>query len=79
MNNNEIDAKLLEDANEEYRRNIKNTTQKFYDTVREEYHKLKGKKKYGVTVYTTEYVMHELANKFFRSPATISNIVFHRV
>lgn len=57
----------------------KPTTERFYDDVRKEYHRLCNIKRLGVRLYHKEYIMAFLADKFYRSEKTIENILFHRV
>ncbi len=57
----------------------KDSTQRFYETVRKDYHNLYNKRYKGKRVYTTEYICEKLADKYFRSSATIENIVWNRV
>lgn len=49
-------------------------TERFYQDVRTAYKALSDKKKYSV-----EYMIDQVAEKFYRSPKTIENIVFERV
>jgi hypothetical protein len=58
---------------------FKATTEQFYASVRAEYTKLANVKKNGRQVFSQEYILGELALKFFRSPKTIENIIFNRV
>lgn len=57
----------------------KTTTAKFYDSIKQEYQKLSGTKKNNKKVFTHEYIVSEIAIKFFRSERTIENIIFNRV
>ena len=57
----------------------KTRTQRFYDAIKSEYLKLRNVKKEGVRLYSDEYILQTVGNKFFRSPKTIENIVFNRV
>ena len=57
----------------------KETTLRFYEDVKKEYLKLYNIKKNGVRVYSVEYILSEVARKFYRSERTIENIVFNRV
>lgn len=54
-------------------------TERFYNTVREEFELMSSKKKFGARVYTNDYIFAYLANKHFKAPKTIENIVFNRV
>ncbi len=55
----------------------RDATAKLHEDIKKEYHKLKGVKKFGVPMYTSEYITHALADKFYKSPRTIINIVYH--
>lgn len=59
--------------------NKKELTQKFYSDVQKEYKRLKGKKKMGIPFYSEAYILALLAEKFYRSPKTIENILYGRV
>lgn len=54
-------------------------TQRLYSDIREEYHRLRAVREHGVRKYSDDYILAVVAKKFYRSPRTISNIVFHRV
>ncbi|KGB65837.1 hypothetical protein Q787_10960 [Ornithobacterium rhinotracheale H06-030791] len=54
-------------------------TLRLYACVREEYARLSNITAYGKQKYTHEYIISELAQKFFRSERTIENIIFNRV
>lgn len=56
----------------------KPVTQLFYDAVRKEFSKLSEVKELGVKKYSNDYILAKLAEKFYRSPRTIENIVFYR-
>jgi hypothetical protein len=57
----------------------KDRTNKMYEDVRQEYKKLSEIKLHGVTKYSNDYIVLLIANKFYRSPKTIENIIFNRV
>lgn len=57
----------------------KPSTERFYHDVRSEYKRLSEVKRKGVQFYHRDYIMAYLAEKFYRSPKTIENILFHRV
>ncbi|UGU15200.1 hypothetical protein LS482_16125 [Sinomicrobium kalidii] len=57
----------------------KTSTRQFYNDIRREYHRLSLPEKDGVRTYTDERIFQQLAKKYYRSPRTIENIVFHRV
>lgn len=54
-------------------------TEQFYDDVRKEYHRLRSIVEDGRRKYSDEWIRYKVAQKFYRSEATIDNIVFHRV
>jgi len=54
-------------------------TDRFYALIRSDYHKMKAVKKYGVSMCSQDYIFGVLADKYFRSPKTIENIIFNRV
>lgn len=50
------------------------------EDIRSEYHKKWAKKTYkGKPIYSLEYMYLKLGEKFYLSPKTIENILFHRV
>ena len=57
----------------------KHNTERLYLAIREDYRKLTGSRSGGIRVYTQEYILQQLAAKYYRSPRTIENIVFERV
>lgn len=58
----------------------KKTTQAFYQAIRKDYMEMrKEDDKYGVRKYSDAYIFEVLAEKYFRSPKTIENIVYHRI
>ena len=60
-------------------KNKKERTNKMYEDVRLEYKKMSDIKCHGVTKYAHDYIVVVLANRFYRSPKTIENIIFNRV
>ena len=55
------------------------STLRLYDSIRAEYTRMMGVKRNGVRLWTQEYILQELADKFYKSPKTIENIIFNRV
>ncbi len=49
------------------------------EKIVKEYLKMRDKKKYGVRIYTDEYIFSVLAEKYALSPRTIEGIVFGRI
>lgn len=58
---------------------FKDNTQRLYDAVKKDYFKLADVKEFGVKKFTDSWIFGKLANKFYKSPKTIENIVFSRV
>lgn len=56
----------------------KGTTQLFYEAIEREYFRLIAIKDNNVRKYSEEWVMAELAKKFYREPRTIENILYGR-
>lgn len=54
-------------------------TQEMYEDIRKKYKELSEIKSHGVQKYSHDYIVITLANKFYRSPKTIENIIFNRV
>lgn len=44
--------------------------------IQDEYWKMKDKKDEGVQIYSNEYIIAKLANKFFLAPITVEKILF---
>lgn len=57
----------------------KPTTRLFYEEIRKKYWAMRSTTKNGVRIYTDEYIISVLAQRYFRAPKTIENIVFNRV
>ncbi len=53
-------------------------TLRFYDAIKREYLRMRNVKKNNVRLYSDEYILATVADKFYRSPRTIENIVFDR-
>jgi hypothetical protein len=56
----------------------KERTIALHDEIKKDFNKLSGVKEKGVIKYSVEYVLNSLAQKYFKSPKTIENIVFNR-
>jgi rRNA maturation endonuclease Nob1 len=59
--------------------NMKKRLQKRNEKIRTEFLALKEKKSEGVQIYTDDYILQKLADKYFLAAKTIENIVFNRV
>ena len=57
---------------------VKLNTIRLHIAIKNEYQKLTDIKEFGVSKYSNEYILRKVADKFFRSPKTIENIVFNR-
>jgi len=57
---------------------VREQTIRLHKDIKAEFDKLSSVKEYGVKKYTLDYVLHVLAQKFYKSPKTIENIVFNR-
>lgn len=60
-------------------RKIKPDTERMYEDVRKEYKTLSEIKEYGVQKHTFHWIVQRIAEKFYKSPKTIENIIFNRV
>ena len=56
----------------------KETTIRLHQDIKKEFDKLTQVKEHGVRKYSIEYILQEVAHKFYKSPKTIENIVFNR-
>lgn len=59
--------------------NMKKRLQKRNEKIRTEFLALKEKKSEGIQIYTDDYILQKLADKYFLAAKTIENIVFNRV
>lgn len=59
--------------------NMKKRLQKRNEKIRTEFLALKDKKSDGVQIYTDDYILQKLADKYFLASKTVENIVFNRV
>lgn len=57
----------------------KETTKKLYEDVRKEYERLSSIQEFGVQKHHEDWIRSWLANRFYKSKATIENIIFYRV
>jgi acetate kinase len=57
----------------------KETTKSLHKDIRQEYEKLNNIREFGVKKYSEKYILAKVAEKFYKSPKTIENIVYHRV
>jgi len=61
------------------KRQHRTSTLKRHDAVRKEFNKWIDKKEDGVRKYTHDYILRQVAAKFYLEPGTVENIVFNRV
>lgn len=59
--------------------NMKKRLQKRNEKIRAEFLAQKEKKSDGVQIYTDDYILQKLADKYFLASKTVENIVFNRV
>lgn len=57
----------------------KPTTEKRYEAVRLEYKRLSEIKEFGVQKHSFDWIVANVAQKYYYSPATVENIIFNRV
>lgn len=57
----------------------KRTTEKRYEDVRSEYRRLSEIKQYGVQKHSFDWIVANVAQKFYYSAKTVENIIFNRV
>lgn len=57
----------------------KELAEREYKDIREAYQKMKDVKEFGVQKYTNEYITRKVAHKFYKTPITVENIIYHRV
>lgn len=55
--------------------NKRENTNKLHEAIKKEYWRLYNKKKDGVRMYSTEYILKLVSEKFFKSKATVEKIV----
>lgn len=58
---------------------VKTDTERLYKDVKKDFSTLSGVKEFGVKKFSVEYVLAKVANKYYKSPKTIENIVFNRI
>lgn len=58
---------------------VRPQTINLYQAIRSEFERLSNIKEFGVTKYSTDWMLHYVAHKYFKSPKTVENIVFNRV
>jgi methyl coenzyme M reductase subunit D len=59
-------------------RKLKPQTERLYAAIRDEYKKMSSIKKNGKQVFGDDYIIAEIAHKFFKAEKTIEDIVFNR-
>ncbi len=57
----------------------KELTQRKYEDIRLAFQKWSDKRYKNVRIYTEDYILERLSEKFYLAPKTIENIVYHRV
>lgn len=54
-------------------------TIKLHQDIKAEFNKLSNVREFGVQKHSIEWILNKVAEKFYKSPKTIENIVFNRV
>lgn len=57
---------------------VREQTLRLHQSIKDEFDRLSNVKEYGVSKYTNQYILNKIADKFYKSPKTIENIVFGR-
>lgn len=54
-------------------------TDRLYHDIKQDFDKFSNVKEFGVQKYSMAWVLAKIADKYYKSPKTIENIVFNRV
>ena len=54
-------------------------TDRLYHDIKHDFDKFSNVKEFGVQKYSMAWVLAKIADKYYKSPKTIENIVFNRV
>ncbi|WP_417366861.1 hypothetical protein [Flavobacterium beibuense] len=57
---------------------VRENTIRLHQQIKNEFTKLSNKTAHGVQVYSLNYILHEVAHRYCKSPKTVENIVFNR-
>jgi hypothetical protein len=57
---------------------VRQSTINLHNSIKQDFNKLINVKEFGVSKYTVQYILNTLAEKYYKSPKTIENIVFER-
>lgn len=58
---------------------VRPQTIKLHQDIKSEFDKLSNVREFGVQKHSVEWILNKVAEKFYKSPKTIENIVFNRV
>ena len=58
---------------------VRAQTIRLHTAIKEDFDKLSNIQEFGVPKYNNQYILHKIADKYFKSARTIENIVFGRV
>ncbi|GIZ09999.1 hypothetical protein [Flavobacterium sp. UMI-01] len=58
---------------------VKPNTVRLHQDIKKEFDKMSNIREYGVQKYSTDYILHAIAQKYYRAAKTVENIVFGRV
>lgn len=54
-------------------------TIRLHQDIKADFDKMSAAQDFGVQKYSNEHILHYLAQKYYKSPKTIENIVFGRI
>jgi len=57
---------------------VREQTLKQHQDIKDEFNRLSNVREYGVPKYSSQYILHKIADKYYKSAKTIENIVFNR-
>ncbi len=57
---------------------MKPSTIRLHTDIKKDFDKMSNIKEFGVSKFSTDYVLNYLGNKYYKSAKTIENIVFNR-
>lgn len=58
--------------------NSRENTKRMHSDIKKDFGNMCKVIEHGVQKFSTEYILNNLANKYYKSPKTIENIVFGR-
>ncbi len=58
---------------------VREATLKLHAEIKTEFNKMLNIRAKNAQKFTTEYIINSVAEKYFKSPKTVENIVFNRI